>query len=110
MLGNLCEKHVILNVAQSLHCRTRPSVRTILPAMQYLHEQLKTVLKELNKIDYHLGPVAICSGCKEEKLLTYITYSSDKGSVYQQCTCTGCGSVIDHNNKVIMSKVSTCFD
>ena len=97
---------------QCLYHRTRPSVRTILPTMQYLHEQLKTVLKELNKIDYHLGPVAICSGCKEEELLTYITYSSDKGSDYQQCTCTGCAcdNVIDHNNKVIMSKVSTCFD
>ena len=78
--------------------------------MQYLHEQLKIVLKELNKTEYHLGPVATCSECKEEKLLSYITYSSDKGSDYQQCTCSGCGSdnKIDQNNKLIMSQVRLC--
>jgi len=78
--------------------------------MKYLHEQLKIVLKELNKTEYHLGPFAMCTECNEVNLLTYITHSSDKGSCYQQCTCTGCGSDnnIDQNNSLIKSHVSYC--
>ena len=74
--------------------------------MQYLHEQLKTVLKGLNNIDYHLGPVAVCSECKEEQLLTYITYGNDDWSDYLQCEGCGYHDDIDHNNKRIVSKVS----
>jgi len=77
--------------------------------MQYLHEQLKIVLKEL-KTEYHLGPVALCSECNKVNLLTYISHSSDEGSYYHQCTCTGCGrdNNIDQNNKLIISYVSSC--
>lgn len=76
--------------------------------MQYLHEQLMTVLKELNNVEYRLGPVATCSECSKEQLLMYITYRSDRGPHYQQCNCSGCGydNVIDHNNHVILSLVS----
>jgi len=100
------------NVIVLVYCififyRTKSSVRTILPAMKYLHRQLTTVLKELKKIEYRLGPVATCSHCNEEQLLTYIIFSSDKGSNYSQCKCTGCrnDNLIDHSNKVILSQV-----
>ena len=41
--------------------------------MQYLHQSLETILKELKAVTYTIGPVAECVGCEEQKSLEYIT-------------------------------------
>lgn len=62
----------------NLFYRTKPNVRTILPAMQLLDKMLRKILKaeELNSICYELGPMAVCSECTGEQFFSYITYEN----------------------------------
>ena len=87
--------------------RTNPNIRTILPAMQYLNQSLVTILKELKAVKYTLGPVAVCVGCKEEKLLKYITYTDHKSDIADKLKCSSCASYepISITTKAVISKV-----
>ena len=48
--------------------------------MQYLHQSLVTILKELKSVTYTLGPVAEYVGCEETNLLEYTTYDANHQS------------------------------
>ena len=91
--------------------RTKPNIRTILPAMQYLHQSLVTILKELKSVTYTLGPVAECVGYEEQKLLEYITYDANKhqSTIANELKCPYCAhpQPISITTAAIKSKVIT---
>ena len=104
--------------------RTKPHVRTILPAMQFLDGMLQKILKaeELSGVCYGLGPIGKCSQCKPERLFTYITYNSkndrkkqdiSKGQRrnHQSLQCSKCKNEVfikcnQETDKIIKSKVA----
>ena len=100
-------------------CRTKPHIRTILPAMELLHAILQKILKaeELNSICYELGPVAECSQCEDIRQFSYITYNCENDSRKQkkdgqskqlQCSCCHNGVPIkcdSETDQIIKSKV-----
>ena len=57
--------------------------------MQYLHQSLVTILKELKAVTYTLGPVAECVECEEQNLLEYITYANHQ-STANDLRCPSC--------------------
>lgn len=95
--------------------RTKPNVRTILPAMQLLDRMLQKILKakELNKIYYELGPFVHCTHCDKKQSFSYITYTSESGSKRDESLkCCGCKNVFRIGSKynsetdhIIKSKV-----
>ena len=83
--------HTIYMYIVITHNRTNSSVRTILPAMQYLNESLMTILKELKAVNYTLGPVGKCVSCEEENLLEYIAYNTDQQpNITNHLKCPNC--------------------
>ena len=59
--------------------------------MQYLHQSLVTILKELKSVTYTLGPVAECVGCGEQKSLKYITRDiKHESTIANDLKCPSC--------------------
>ena len=103
--------------------RTKPHVRTILPAMRLLDGMLQKILKaeELSGVYYELGPIGKCSQCKTDKLFTYITYNSKNDRKkqdtpkrqrrdHQSLQCSKCQNEVfikcnQETDKIIKSKV-----
>ena len=76
--------------------------------MQYLHQSLETILKELKAITYTVGPVAECVGCEEQKSLEYITYEANhQSTIANELRCPSCAHLqaIGITTAAIKSKV-----
>ena len=77
--------------------------------MQYLHQSLVTILKELKSVTYTLGPVAECVGCEEQNLLEYITYDANhQSTTANHLRCPNCAHLqsINITTTAIKSKVN----
>ena len=78
--------------------------------MQYLHQSLVTILKELKSVTYTLGPVAECVGCEEQKSLEYITCDAKhQSTIANDLRCPNCAhpQPISITTAAIKSKVIT---
>ena len=76
--------------------------------MQYLHQSLVAILKELKAVTYTLGPVAECAECEEQNLLEYITYdASHQSTIANELRCPSCAhlQMIGITTAAIKSKV-----
>ena len=76
--------------------------------MQYLHQSLVIILKELKAVKYALGPVAECVSCKEQESLEYITYATDHQPIIaNHLKCPNCAhpEAISITTTAVKSKV-----